>query len=84
MEMSEQCGIAGRNGNQISGLIRRNIAYRDKRIIIIPLYNSLVRRSLSPHLEYCIQAWGPHTRKYINKLERVQRRATRLISEISQ
>ena len=79
MKVSEQCGIAVRKGNQILGLIRRNIAYRDKRLII-PLYISLVRS----HLEYCIQAWRPHTRKYIAKLERVQRRATRLISEISQ
>ena len=79
MKVSEQCGIAARKGNQILGLIRRNIAYRDKRLII-PLYMSLVR----PHLEYCIQAWRPHMRKDIDKLERVQRRATRLISEISQ
>ena len=79
MKVSEQCGIAARKGNQILGLIRRNIAYRDKRLII-PLYMSLVR----PHLEYCIQAWRPRMRKDIDKLERVQRRATRLISEISQ
>ena len=79
MKVSEQCGIAARKGNQILGLIRRNIAYRDKRLII-PLYLSLVR----PHLEYCIQAWRPHMRNYIDKLEPVQRRATRLISEISQ
>ena len=79
MKVSEQCGIAARKGNQILGLIRRNIAYRDKRLII-PLYMSLGR----PHLEYCIQAWRPHMRKYIDKLERVQRRETRLISEISQ
>ena len=78
MKVSEQCGIAARKGNQILGLIRRNIAYRDNRLII-PLYISLVR----PHLEYCIQAWRPHMSKDIDKLERVQRRATRLISEIS-
>ena len=37
MNVSEQCGIAARKGNQILGLIRRNIPYRDKRLII-PLY----------------------------------------------
>ena len=79
IKVSEQCGIAARKGNHISGLIRRNIAYGDKRLII-PQYVSLVR----PHLEYCIQAWRPHMIKYIDKLERVKRRATRLISEISQ
>ena len=68
LKVSEQCGIAARKGNQILGLIRRNIAYRDKRLII-PLYKSLVR----PHLEYCIQAWRPHVRKGIlDKLEGIQ------------
>ena len=33
MKVSEQCGIAARKLNQILGLIRRNIAYRDKRLI---------------------------------------------------
>ena len=71
--------IAARKGNQILGLIRRN-KYRDKRLII-PLYESSVR----PHLKYCIHTWRPHLKTYnIDKLERVQRRATRLISEISQ
>ena len=28
--VSEQCGIAASNGNQILGLIRRNITYKEK------------------------------------------------------
>ena len=31
MNVSEQCGIAAEKGNQIVGLIRRNIVYKEKK-----------------------------------------------------
>ena len=61
MKVSEQCRIAASKGNQVPGMIRRNITYKEKRLII-PLYKAIVR----PHLEYCIQAWSPHLRKDID------------------
>ena len=77
MKVSEQCGIAASKGNQILGLIRRNITYKGKKLII-PLYKAIVR----PHLEYCIQAWRPNRKKDIDTLERIQRRATKMIPEL--
>ena len=56
---------------------RRNITYKGKKLII-PLYKAIVR----PHLEYCIQAWRPYRRKDIDTLERIQRRATKMIPEL--
>ena len=77
MKVSEQCGIAAANGNQILGLIRRNLVYKEKELIIL-LYKTIVR----PRLEYCIQVWRPHHKKDIDMLERVQRRATKIIPKL--
>ena len=74
MKVSEQCRIAASKGNQILGMIRINITYKEKSLIV-PLHKAIVR----PHLKYCIQAWNSYLRKYINMLEKIQRRATKLI-----
>ena len=74
MKVSEQCRIAASKGNQVLGMIRRNITYKDKSLIV-PLYKAIFR----PHLEYCIRAWSPYLRKDIDMLEKIQRSATKLI-----
>ena len=42
MKVSEQRCIAASKGNQIIGLIRRNITYKEKKLII-PVYKATVR-----------------------------------------
>ena len=54
-------------------MIRRNITYKEKSLIV-PLYKAIVR----PHLEYCIHAWSPYLTKDIDMLDKIQR-ATKLI-----
>ena len=58
---------------------RRTFLCKDNELIL-QLYKSLVR----PRLEYCIQAWRPYLKEDINVLERVQKRATKLISGLSE
>ena len=53
---------------------QKQIIHKEKSLII-PLYKAIVR----PHLEYCIQAWSPYIKKDIDMLDKIQRRATKLI-----
>ncbi|GAB0178153.1 hypothetical protein GRJ2_000280600 [Grus japonensis] len=73
-EMSRQRALAAQKANHVLGCIKRGVTSRSREVIL-PLYSPLVR----PHLEYCIQLWGPQYRRDMELLERVQRRATKLI-----
>ena len=76
LKVSDQCQKAANNANRILGMINRTFNHKSKHLVGT-LYISLVR----PHLDYCAQAWRPFLRKDIDLLEKVQRRASRMVQE---
>ena len=69
LNTSEQGALAAHKANRILGCITRSVTSRSREVIL-PLFSALVR----PHLEYCVQLWGPQYRRDIELLGRVQRR----------
>jgi hypothetical protein len=62
--------------NQIVGIVKRVFKFLDKEMFI-KLYKSLIR----PHLEYANIIWHPYLKRQSALIERVQRRATKVLQE---
>ena len=73
MKFSKQCMLEKYKANSMLSIINRWVLYKSAEVIS-KLYRIFVR----PHLEYCIQFWIPINVKYIDMLEGVQRRATKM------
>ena len=63
-----------KKANRRLGLIKKGFDCLDKEMFMY-LYPVLIR----PLLEYCVQIWSPHKLGDIDLLERVQRRATKIV-----
>ncbi len=77
LKWSNQVNSAVAKAQKALGLIRRTFTHLNTDMVKI-LYTSLVR----PHLEFAVPVWNPTSKGEIEALEKVQRRATKLATEI--
>ena len=77
LKPSLQCARAASKANLVLGQLARAVTYRDS-TTFIRLYQVYVR----PHLEYAVQSWCPWTKADMEVLERVQRRAVMMVSNL--
>ena len=77
LKFREQASSAVAKATQILAVFRRSFALTDE--VTLPLlFTTLVR----PHLEYGNLVWGPFNRADQRLVERVQRRATRMVESV--
>ena len=74
LKFQKQISAKVNKANQSWGTIKRTFKHMDSYI-----FKKLFCAQVRSHLEYAIQFWAPYLRKDINKIESVQRRATKYI-----
>ena len=78
LNFSSHIHLITNKANKMMGIIKRTFENLDQEIFL-PLYKSLVRSNL----EYANTVWRPYKRKDIESIEKVQRRATKCIPQLS-
>ena len=78
LKFHSQATSAINKANRILGLIKKSFNTLNRKTLPI-LYKALVR----PHLEYANVVWGPNYIGDCDRLERVQRRATKYVQDLS-
>ena len=74
LQFYKHTAMSTKKANRILGLIKKSFVNLDTKSLPL-LYKSLVR----PHLGYGNIIWGPRYKEYQKALEKVQKRATKLI-----
>ena len=77
LKQHKQVAELVKRANRILGMIKRAITCKN-----IPNIMSYYKTLVRPILDYASAVWNPYHKKDIEKLEKVQRRATKLIREI--
>jgi len=74
LKSSLHCTKAVASAMRVLAMIRRAFVNISKELFIF-----LYRTYVWPHLEYCVPIWSPSLGEGINALEKVQKRATKMV-----
>ena len=77
LKAAEQISKCTTKANAMLGMIKRTFSVIDEEIFL-KTFKVFVR----PILEYCQQVWSPYLQKDIDSVEKVQRRATKLVPKL--
>ena len=77
LKFTDHCQNKINTANRVLRYIRHTFLYINEQIFLL-LYKALVR----PHLEYASCIWNPNLKYNIDSIERVQRRATKIVPSL--
>ena len=77
LKPSVQCARVAKKANMVLGQLARGVTYRD-RVTFVRLYQVFVL----PHLSYAAPAWSPYSMADRDLLERVERRAIMMVTNL--
>ena len=77
LKFSEHCQNKVNSANKTLRYIRHTFKYMDEDMFLL-LYKALVR----PHVEYATCIWNPYLKYNMDMIERVQRRATKIVPSL--
>jgi len=77
LELNQQHMLVALKNSSILCCPKRRLASR-MREVIVPFCSAL----MSPHLESCLQTWGPQHNKDVELLEQIQRVAMKMIRRL--
>lgn len=77
LKPSLQCVKAAKKASSALGIIKRSFTNFDT-----PSFALVYKTYVRCHMEYCVQAWNPYYKKDIEVLEKIQKRATKLVPEL--